>query len=1263
MKYVFVQAAVLGSLIVTGCTGPQNEKPPVTTPPITTPPVTTPPVTSRVKIRSLVFKDEAVAYYMQVISAGNPDMYADEVTYLAVDAATDLTWLQYFSQLKVLSVSGQVPGTVDLSNNTRLEILDIKADSLLLSNNNRLRELTAQVSHIELPNAAELTRLNLTHRPVVGPQSKELYRSNKNPLLATYLKLDLSRQAKLEELQLSGQFEEVILPSTSALQSFSLRGSATARFTGLAQQAQLKLLDVVLDKNLQELDVSSLKQLEYLALKADGLQRLDISALPQLDVLEIIGENFSQLASNKLQPALHHLRLMTPKIYSLDLNPYQNLYTFYYADGALAHLNASLPKLTNITIGNAPLQTLKTGSCSALAHVEIGYNLLDQLDLSKCTSLTEAFILPSTARTEDVLTTQLKLPQGIERVLPAEARLRINALSHEQIPDARLLACVQAAGKAENTLYVQQLKNLTCRGEDNKAYYQAFVSLQEGRADLLINNYIFDPTGITLFTGLQNLDLGVNWISQLNVNGLNKLKRLVVDGNIIQNADFANLALRQLDVSSNPLSRVVLPDGLEQFKAAAGTTSNGYVTYILGDYGLDILRRGPEGKLLSGNDFEEKINGASLPASVVDIQSNRLTWPSISLPGAQRLRFADVNIEDQNLKSCIQEDFVYADEVKALSCQIRGVLGGYVIRSFKGLEQLNNLEEAFLYGLDLRAADLSPLKNLKKLIIGDSQIGELNFGHLPALEDFSLNNFGVVSSPNLTLDLAQNTYLRRLNASGIGQIKLPEFDSLEFLTLRTAHDSISTDNKYPDLDLSRYTHLYKVDIDNRVGMLTLPASSKLDSLSCFRCKPQQLLNLNQQERLTKLSLTAPAEWTQLDLASLPRLNSLNLDAPNLQGLNLAENLRLSELILNTPQLTQLRTPAVSGLTGVQLTAPKLAQLNTAAMPKLLNLTVNEHGFKQLDLSASSQLKQLQLGDGMLQALTLGDNRYLADVNIGAGKIKALDFSRLSALKNLRIGRNPLQSLDLQANTALMSLSYTEPAPANKQLPSLDFDLPVTLEPAVKKIEELTEADVPDVILRACITATALKQGIEFVDELTELSCQGQDSKSRAISIYNYIAGESLKGYDCCIFDLKGLRYFYNLRTIDFTGNWISNILAQDINLPKLTTLNLDHNAIQTLALLPDRTFPGNFVAHSIRNLSLNANPLSHLILPNEFQYLSAAAGDDWIYTQAALGAQYTKAPMLDWLTRSPLTMNDYKRQFTVDYSGEALFINSPKFAR
>ncbi len=1265
MKTAFINAAVIGSLLITGCTGQPGEKPPTTpTPPVVTPPVTTPPTTSRVKIRSLVFKDAAVAYQMQVITAGNPDMYADQVNSLVLEQVTDLTWLKHFTQLKALIVSGQVKDTVDLSSNTLLETLDIKADSLLLSKNNRLSELTAEVGHIEFPSAAQLTQLHLTHRSIMGPHTKELYRTTQNPILANYLKLDLGNQAKLQQAILSGQFAEVILPSNGVLENLTLKGSATATLTGLAKQSALKLLDVVLDKNIQALNVSALAQLEYLAVKADGLLRLDISALTKLDVLEVASENLSQINSNKLQGALHHMRLMAPKINSLDLNPYQNLYSFYYAGGALDSLDAPLEQLTNITIGTAPLRILRIGNCRALVSLEVGYNQLEQLDLRKCSALTSASVLPSSLKTQDVLTTQLKLPQGVERTLPVEAKMRISDLSNQQIPDARLLSCVQAAGKAENALYVQQLKNLSCRGEDSKAYYQSFASLQEGRVDPLIKDYIFDVTGLSLLTGLESLDLGVNWISQINVDSLYKLKRLTLDGNIIQDANFTRAgSLRQLELGSNPLSHVALPDGLEQFNASAGITSNSYVAYVLGKYGLDILRNGPEGKLLSSDNFSQKIAGIGLPASLTDIQSNRLAWPPVPAPGSQRLRFADLNIEDKNLKACIKNDFTYADEVRTIYCPVRSGGGEYVIRSFKGLEQLNNLEEMSLYGLDLRSVDFSELKHLKKLTIGDSRIDGLAFWKIPGLEEVAVSQFGLISSATLTLDFSQNTHLRRMNLSGIGQVMLPESDSLEFFSLRMNLNAISTDNKYPDLDLSRYSHLYKLDIDNRIGNLTLPENSVLDSFGCMRCKPQKLVNLEKQQRLVNLSLSLPAETTQLNLSDFSRLYSLNLDSETLQALKLENNARLDRLVLNAPRLTQLSAPALSGLTRLDVTAPKLAQLDSAVMPNLVDLKVSDPGFKQLDLSTLSNLEHLFLGDGALQALTLGANTRLEDIFIGSSKIQALDFSQLSALKNLHLGRSQLQVLDVQSNQALMSLTYTLPAPADIRLPEVGFELPVTVEPAVKKIQALTSADLPDEILRKCVTATAISQGIEYVDELTDLSCRGGDGKERERAMSTYSKGQSFTGLSCCIFNLKGLKQFYNLRSLDLTGNWISTILADDINLPKLLSLNLDHNAIQTLSIPNGRDLPGNFVANPLRNLSLNANPLSQLLLPGELHYLSATEGDDWIYTDITLRQQFKTEPMLDWLTRSPLTLNEYKRQFSVQYLGEVLFINSNKFAR
>jgi hypothetical protein len=181
--------------------------------------------------------------------------------------------------------------------------------------------------------------------------------------------------------------------------------------------------------------------------------------------------------------------------------------------------------------------------------------------------------------------------------------------------------------------------------------------------------------------------------------------------------------------------------------------------------------------------------------------------------------------------------------------------------------------------------------------------------------------------------------------------------------------------------------------------------------------------------------------------------------------------------------------------------------------------------------------------------------------------------------------------------------------------------------------------------------------------LTELSCRGGDGKEREGAMSTYSKGQSFTGLSCCIFNLKGLKQFYNLSSLDLTGNWISTILADDINLPKLLSLNLDHNAIQTLSIPNGRDLPGNFVANPLRNLSLNANPLSQLLLPGELHYLSATEGDDWIYTGITLSQQFKTEPMLDWLTRSPLTLNEYKRQFRVQYLGEALFINSNKFAR
>ncbi|HEY6530316.1 MAG TPA: hypothetical protein VIZ65_16635 [Cellvibrionaceae bacterium] len=199
MKRPLLSAALMGSILITACTGQQTDTPPTKIPPVTTPPVTTPPANNRVKIRAINFKDAAITNYMKYLTSVQTDMYADEVETLHLSGATTLDGLEYFTELKTLIIDGEVKNTVDLSFNTLLKTLEIKADSLLLSKNNHLAQLTAQVQYIELPSSNRFTQLRLTHGSVVSPQSKQLYSAAKNPSLGKYLKLDLGNQALLTD--------------------------------------------------------------------------------------------------------------------------------------------------------------------------------------------------------------------------------------------------------------------------------------------------------------------------------------------------------------------------------------------------------------------------------------------------------------------------------------------------------------------------------------------------------------------------------------------------------------------------------------------------------------------------------------------------------------------------------------------------------------------------------------------------------------------------------------------------------------------------------------------------------------------------------------------------------------------------------------------------------------------------------------------------------------------------------------------------------
>ncbi|HEY6530318.1 MAG TPA: hypothetical protein VIZ65_16645 [Cellvibrionaceae bacterium] len=194
-------------------------------------------------------------------------------------------------------------------------------------------------------------------------------------------------------------------------------------------------------------------------------------------------------------------------------------------------------------------------------------------------------------------------------------------------------------------------------------------------------------------------------------------------------------------------------------------------------------------------------------AALTDIQSVRIDWPEVQLPGVERLRIADLVLEDKRLLECIGNLYTFADEVKKLNCTNRDRLESYFIRSLKGLGQLKNLQEINLYGHDLGSLDISELKTLKKINISESNILSIDFSKNPWLEDVSIYEFNPENPGVLTVDFSQNKNLRRMRAQGINAIKLPESDSLEFLTLQ--------------LSLKKYLLKINIRIWIFLGILTL----------------------------------------------------------------------------------------------------------------------------------------------------------------------------------------------------------------------------------------------------------------------------------------------------------------------------------------------------------------------------------------------------------------------------------------------------------
>ncbi|MEP0265229.1 leucine-rich repeat domain-containing protein [Dokdonia sp.] len=206
---------------------------------------------------------------------------------------TDITGIEAFINLEVLSLGNNEITTVDLSQNTKLKILAIDVNPITDIDLSFLPDLEivrlgqTQIQEIDLSFNSNLRRLDLDGTLI---QELDLTANNNlevlsltNTLLST---IDVSGLTELIQLSMNiTEINEIDVSNNLLLEALDLRGSGLTSIN-LQNNTNLEILDISYT-NLQSVDLSQNTQLKILFIAGNPLASIDLSNLSALRAIDI----------------------------------------------------------------------------------------------------------------------------------------------------------------------------------------------------------------------------------------------------------------------------------------------------------------------------------------------------------------------------------------------------------------------------------------------------------------------------------------------------------------------------------------------------------------------------------------------------------------------------------------------------------------------------------------------------------------------------------------------------------------------------------------------------------------------------------------------------------------------------------------------------------------------------------------------------------------------------------------------------------------
>jgi|GEM_PF-317731 len=1088
---------------------------------------------------------------------GDTEIQCDEATAFTglIDCfnqnISDLTGIEAFVNITELHCYYNPLGSLDLSNNTALEVLyceNSQLSSLDLSNNTALEVLYCennQLTSLDVSNNTALIDLYCENN-----QLTSLDVSNNTALIWLYCSynqlssLDVSNNTALTDLYCSNnQLSSLDLSNNTALEVLTCDDN---------QLTSLNLKNGN-NTNISNFWLSLTNNPDLLCIQVDDVVYINANWSIFIDATAVFSEDCNPSCIVNIPDANFKAYLVGNAAINTNGDTEIQCDEATAFTGTIDCSGQSIANLTGIeafvniielSCYNNQLTSLDLSNNTALTYLFCSNNPLSSLDLSNNTAL----------ETLDCSWNQLSnLDVGNNTAL-ITLMCYNNQLSSLDLSNNTALIELFCNNNELTSLDVSNNTALGLLWCFDNQLSSLDVSNNTALTELYCDTNLLTSLNVSNNTALEGLACYDNQLSSLDVSNNTALTSLHCDNNQLSSLDLSNNTalttlwcynnqLSSLDVSNNTaLTELFCNDNqLSSLNLKNGNNSNIFF------FSLDLTNN-PDLLCIQVDDVAYSDANWSSYKDATAVFSEDCNPPCI------------VNIPDANFKAYLVgntaintngDTEIQCDEATAftgtIDCSGENIANLTGIEAFVNITELrchqnqltsldvsNNVNITTLrcYSNQLTTLDVSSNVNLTRLYCQDNQLTTLDVSNND-LEylwcyDNQLTSLNVSNNANMERLLCYNNQLTTLDVS----------DIIGLLRLETAN------NQLADLDISNNTSLNRLECNNNqlislnlkngnnINFVTLDAKDN-PNLACIEVDDAAYSNISWAD---KKDATAVFSEDCNSLSCIVNIPDANFKA-----------YLVGNTAINTNGDTEIQCDEATAFTGgIYCDGQNIANLTgIEAFVNITELYCSDNQLSSLDLSNNTALEVLYCSENQLTSLDLSNHTALTELECSYNQLSSLDLSNNTALTYLFCSVNPISSLDLSNNTDLIVLACV-----NNELSSLDLSNHTALEGLNCSYNELSSLDVSN--------NTAL----------TDLYCENNQLSSLDVS--NNTALEYL---GCSNNPLSGLDLSNNtaleylgcsnnpLNSLDLSNNTALEILYCENN--QLSGLDLSNNTALT----------------------------------------------------------------------------------------------------